>query len=381
MRNMLLIIVNILKVIFRKKGNIIVYLFLPLAGVLLSLLMYGNTGTAPLRVGITNHDTGVLSADLKTALQSSNTYKVYDVKEGEINDKLLNMELDAAIVIPDGYSDSIFSGTPEHIEVISIKGQETTVWVNQMLNSYTDTLYKLSAASGGDRAAFVSMYGQYKAGAVKLTVVKLKDKLAGRNMTLSSMGFLIMFIMLGAGFINMIILKEKRDRTYHRICSAPVNARQYIAGNAITSLLIVIIQILIIQIVMKFLLRIDTGVSDIAMFVILLMFGLVAIGIGLVVTAFSSSSYMASTLSTLIMTPTCMLGGCFWEIDLMPDIMQKIGYFVPQRWAMNAIQKLQTGGGQGDIFMNLLILAAFAVALVLIAIYRFSRTTNLQKFV
>lgn len=381
MRNMLLIIVNILRVTFKKKGNILIYLFLPLAGVMLSLLIYGSAGTSPLRVGIINNDTGVLSEDLKTAMQSSNTYKVYEVEEGEINNKLLDMELDAAIIIPVGYSDSIYGGSPKNIEVISIKGQDTTVWVNQILNSYTDTFSKLSAASGGDRAMFDNIYRQYKAGEVKLTVIKLEDKLTGRNMTLTSMGFLIMFIMLGAGVINTIILKEKRNRTYHRICSAPVNARQYIAGNSITSLLVVIAQILIIQTVMKFILHIDTGVGNIAMFIILLMFGLVAIGFGLVITAFSSSSYMAGTLSTLIMTPTCMLGGCYWSVDFMPEIMQKISYFVPQRWALSAIQKLQAGGAISDISMNLLILAAFAAALILIAIYKFARSSNVQKFV
>lgn len=225
------------------------------------------------------------------------------------------------------------------------------------------------------------LYKQYKEGHAKLTVVKLKDISTGKYMVTTSIGFLIMFIMLGAGIINMIILKEKRNRTYHRICSAPVSARQYIAGNAITSLLIIIVQILIIQVVMKFILRIDTGISDAAMFIILFMFGFVAVGIGLVVTAFSSSSYMAGTLNTLILTPTCMLGGCFWSPELMPGFMQKIGYFVPQRWAIDAIQRLQTEGTQADISLNLLILAAFAAALILVAIYRFSRTNNMQKFV
>lgn len=381
MRNMLLIIGNILKVTFRKKGNIIVYLFLPLLGVLISLLIYGNSEVKTLRIGIANHDTGKFANDLMTNLQEAGNFKISDVQGNEISDKLSNMDLDAVIEIPVGYTDSIYAGKPEKVGVISVKGQETTVWVQQRVNSYTDSLYKLSAAAGGDRAAFDKMYGQYGSNTAKLSVIRLEDKRTGRNMALTSVGFLIMFVMLGTGFINMIILKEKRDRTYHRICSAPVNARQYIAGNAITSLLVVVLQIIMIQLAMKFVFRINTGVSDIAMFVILLMFGLVAVGIGLVVTAFSSSSYMASTLSTLVMTPTCMLGGCFWDISQMPDIMQKIGYFVPQRWAMNAISKLQTGGTPGDIFMNLFILGAFAAALILIAVYRFARTSNVQKFV
>jgi len=380
MRNMLLIIANILRVTFRKKGNIIVYLLLPLFSVFILLFVYGNGGSSSVKLGLTNNDKGALSAELKTSLQGLETYKISEVSEDEINSKLLNMELDAAIVIPDGYSEGIYNRAPMDIDIISIKGQDTTVWIQQFLNSYTDTLSKLSSASGGDRVMFDSMNKQYKEGELTLTAVKLEDKLAGRNITFSSMGFLIMFMMLGAGLINTIILKEKRDRTYHRICSAPVNSRQYIAANSITSLVIVTVQILIIQFAMK-LLHIDTSIGDAVMFVILLMFGLVAIGLGLVVTSFSSSSYMAGTLNTLIMTPTCMLGGCFWPVEYMPDIMQKISYFMPQRWALNAIQKIQSDGTMSDITINLFILAGFAAALMLIAIYKFARSSNVQKFV
>jgi ABC-2 type transport system permease protein len=381
MRNILLIIRNILKNTFRKKGNIIIYLFLPLLGVLISLLMYGNSGPASLRIGVVNRDTGAFSTDMMADLRKDPNFKIFVLKSDEITQKLLNMETDAVIEIPEGFTESIYDGSPEKVGITSVKGQETTVWVRQRINSYIDTLNRLSAASGGNRDVFDHLYGQYGANPTKLTAVKLEDKLTGRNMALTSVGFLIMFVMLGAGFINMAILTEKRDRTYHRICSAPVSARQYIAGNALTSLLVVTLQILIIQVTMRYLLRIDTGISDIALFGILFLFGFVAIGIGLVVTAFSSSSYVASTLSTLVITPTCMLGGCFWDINMMPGFMQKIGYFVPQRWAINAIYRLQTEGAQSDITMNLLILAGFAAALFLVAIYRFARTGNVQKFV
>ena len=380
MRNMLLIIANILRSTFRKKGNIIVYLFLPLLGVLMSLLIYGNSGNTVLSIGVLNNDNGIFSLNMKETLQEADNFTVSDVSDSDISARLLNMELDAVIKVPAGYTESIYNGKPEKIEVISVKGQETTAWIEQRLNSYTDALYRLSIASGNDRAALDAMYGRYVSSRAKLMSVKVEDKSTGKNMALSSVGFLIMFLLFGASSINMIILKEKRDRTYHRICSAPVSARQYIAGNALTSLLVVVVQILMILVAMKFVFRIDTGISALLMFIILLMFGLVAIGIGLVVTAFSSSSYMAATLSTLIVTPTCMLGGCFWDISNMPDIMKRIGYFVPQRWAMNAIQKLQSGGAMSDIYMNLLILGAFAAALLLIAVYRFASVNNMQKF-
>jgi ABC-2 type transport system permease protein len=76
-----------------------------------------------------------------------------------------------------------------------------------------------------------------------------------------------------------------------------------------------------------------------------------------------------------------MLGGCYWDVNFMPEFMQKIGFFVPQRWVIDAITKMQTGSDIGDINLNLLVLAAFALTLTLAAVYKFSRTSNVRKFI
>ncbi len=381
MHNLLILIMNNLKVTFRKKSSIVINIFLPLTGVLLSLLIYGTSNVTELKIGFVDNDGKMLAAELKDEFTTVDGFEISDVNEREISDKLLAFELDAAIVVPEGYTDSIYSGNAADIEVISLKGQETTVWIEQMINTYTATMLRLSNAAGGDNGAFESMLEQVNKSTIELRVQAVKDKNAGKSMTVTSVGFLIMFIMLGTGLTTMMILKDKRSRTYHRICSAPVSARQYILANSLTSLLISIVQITFILIAMRLVLRIDTGVSGIYMFIILLMFALVAIGLGIVITAFTTSSYMASTLSTLILTPTCMLGGCFWEIGFMPEFMQKISYFVPQRWTIDAITKMQTSGNIADIGLNLLVLAAFALALTVVAIYKFSRIDNVKKFI
>lgn len=381
MRNLLLLILNNLKVTFRKKGNIVVYVFLPLTGVLISMLMYGDTSVAKLDIGFADHDGKVLAAELKEEFGTVEGFTISDVREEEISDKLLSFELDAVVVVPENYTDSIYSGNAADIEIFSLKGQETTVWIEQVINTYTSSMLRLSDASGGDQAAFDRMLGQVKEGTIELKLETVEDRAIGKSMTVTSVGFLILFLMLGTGFTSGIILNEKRTRTYHRICSAPVSARQYILANSITSLLISIVQIVFLLAVMRFVIRIDTGVNDLYMLFILLIFATVSIGLSLVITAFTSSSYMAGTLSTLIITPTCMLGGCYWDVNFMPEFMQKIGFFVPQRWVIDAITKMQTGSDIGDINLNLLVLAAFALTLTLAAVYKFSRTSNVRKFI
>jgi ABC-2 type transport system permease protein len=379
MRNLLLLVLNTLKITFRKKGNILIYLFLPLLGVLLSMLIYSGEGSSPLRIGFVDLDKSRLSADFASALSASDGYNITGLGEKDINESLLGGNQDAVLVVPKGFEQGIFGNAPAKVELVSIKGLETTVWLENYTNLYTRNLVDIAAASEGDRAVFDSIYSGYRANPLKVTAVRLEDEKNSKLATVTSMGFLIMFVMLGAGMTSQLILNEKKTRTYYRICSAPVSAKSYIAANAVTSLIIVAFQIIAMQLVIKCVLRLETYVPDLLMFVILMIFGIAAIGISLVVTAFSTSSYMASTLNTLIITPTCMIGGCFWPSEFMSEAIRKIAFFVPQTWALDAIRKLQAG--TENIAINLAILLAFAAALFLVAIYKFARTENVQKFV
>lgn len=381
MRNIMLLIINTLKVTFRKKGNFIVYLLLPLTGVLLSMAIYTGGSDKPLPVGVVDNDTSVLSGDFTVAVNSSRGYTATAINEADGKEKLLDGSLEAVITIPSGYSDSIYRNSPMKMELMSVKGKDATVWLEHYIDLYTKNLADLSTASGGDKAVFDRLYAQYKANPLKLAEEHVADKQRSKNMTVTSVGFLIMFVMMGAGLTTNFILNEKRNRTYYRICSAPVNQWQYIMSNAVTSLLIVSVQIIVLLLVLTYVFHVETYVPGPVMFLILFMFGLAAVGISLLIAAFSSSSYMSGTLNSVIMTPTCMLGGCFWSVDYMPKVMQKIAYFTPQRWTIEAVQKIQTGVGFENILMNLLILAAFAAAMIAIAAYRFSRTGSIQKFV
>lgn len=76
-----------------------------------------------------------------------------------------------------------------------------------------------------------------------------------------------------------------------------------------------------------------------------------------------------------------MLAGCFWPVEIMPKVLQKVANFLPQRWTLETLDQLQTAHPAGSLYLNYLILLAFALAFFLLAIYRFSRNRNMQNFV
>ena len=381
MRNIFLLTANILKVTFRKKSSFIVYFVLPLLGLFISMAMHSSTGTRSLNVGIINKDNGIFSDDMIDSLRYIEDFDLTHTEPNSFENLLLDDRLVCVVIFPADYTESFLSGKPAKIEIVTLKGKDTTIWLENYIRLYAENVYILVQASGGRKEVFDKLYQGYKEQKLNLEAERVVYQAKDRSIAFHSLGFLFMFVMIGTGNTAEIILKEKRDRTYFRICSAPVKPGEYVLSNAVTNIIIVLVQICALIFVMRWVFKINTYVADWQMLVILGYFGLIAVAIGMVIVAFAGSSYEAGAASTLVIVPTCMLGGCFWPAELMPDMMQKASYFVPQRWALDAIQALQRGADFSDVVGNLAVLLAFAAALFAISAYRFRVADNLGRFV
>lgn len=97
--------------------------------------------------------------------------------------------------------------------------------------------------------------------------------------------------------------------------------------------------------------------------------------------AFAKSRAGAGAISNLIIVPSCLLAGCFFPMEIMPDTVRKISTFLPQHWLLDAVNKLQQGYSLGSLYLNIAILLAFATVFALIAIYRFGRNNDSRQFV
>ncbi|RLQ96739.1 ABC transporter permease [Falsibacillus albus] len=381
MKELFWLIKNTLKVTFKNKRSYIIYFGLPLVGILIAFMAYGNPGQAELQVGIVDQDHSVLSKDTTQFVEGLKNVKVTKINSDQVKDKVASGDLDCVLTLGQGFSDSLKSGAPGHVELTSIKGAQITAFVKSYLYNDLDNIAAIGKASGDHPNAFNKIYQSYKQEHFKLTTATLKDTSKNKDMTNQTIGFLLMLLLISAGNLGEIILKEKEGRTYFRLLSTPITARMYVLSNVLVSLIIMSCQILVTLFMMTNVFHIQTSVPLVEMFILLFLFALVAIGLSLITVTFASSTASSGAIQNLIIVPTCMLSGCFWPVKIMPDTAQKIADFLPQRWVLASLDKLQSGVDLNSIYLNILIIISFALVFFLIAIYRFGRNNNVRNFI
>jgi len=380
MRNLFLLALNTLKITFRKKSNIIVYLILPVVIVIFVMSVYSSVDT--LKVGVNNKDTdGIIAKDFVAALNRQDKFKIQVVKSDQINNLVAEGKVDCVITVPSNFDKSVHNGTISKIQITAIKGQEATAWVQNYVNYYLKSLTMLGKSSGGEIATFNKLYEGFKVQTLTVHKNIVKDESLDKLKTVQSIGFLIMFMLQGATTTSGLILKEKKEKTYFRIFSSPVNSRIYIGANILANMCIIIAQSILVIFSSKHILKLTTGIPDLQLFALLVIFGFVCVTLGILLVAFSTTTNQAGTMATLIITPTCMLSGCFWPIEIMPKYMQQIANFLPQTWALEAIRQLQNGKNFLTIVPILGIIVAFALAFFLIGMYKMKSSESVKSFI
>ncbi|WIY62814.1 ABC transporter permease [Bacillus arachidis] len=380
MKDILWLIQKTISVLLKNKKGLLLIIGLPIVGTLMAFLIYGNAGQGTLRIGVVNNENHYIANDTVKFLEGLNHVKVSKIKESEVKEKLTSKKLDGVITLNSGFSQSVRDGRPSHIQIFSIKGAQVTEFIKSYLYNYIDNITAISKVAQKDQSTFDKMYAGYQKSSFKVKAETLQDTSKNKDMTNQTVGYLIMFMLVSAVGFSERILKEKENRTYFRLLSTPIDGKKYILSNIAVNMVIMMVQIIVTVLFMTNVFHIDTNMPLLVMIGVLMIFGLIAIGLSLAVVSFAKNSASANAMQNIIITPTCLLAGCFFPFEIMPASVQKIADFLPQRWLLDTIGELQQGTPFSDLYLNILILFAFAIAFFLIAIYKFGRNNDARNF-
>jgi ABC-2 type transport system permease protein len=362
----MIIFISNLKRIFKAKSNLIIMFIFPI--IFITLSMMGSVGDSRPAIGIVDKDNTKFTKLLIEKIEDKND--VVLLKETDLKNRLVSANIDYGMVIYNGYTKDILSNKEANITGYSIKESNMSLPTKYYIDSFINSAKNIGVAARGNEQEFYKGLNAYDKGVLAVEYKTLnKDKARGSN-TLASMGFLIMSMLLAATMTASIILKDKQNKTFYRIFAGPISSRNYMIQNVLSFFITQVLQLVIIFSIMIFGFNAYFGPSLLAMFGLYMIFSIVCVSIGVAISSIARDSRQAASLSNFVTIPMCMIGGCFWPRDFMPDILVKISNFMPTTWLLKAASKLINGDAISSIFTDVAVLLLFALVFILLGSWK-----------
>jgi ABC-2 type transport system permease protein len=155
--------------------------------------------------------------------------------------------------------------------------------------------------------------------------------------------------------------------------ATPTPVGTLVAGETLGRLLIGLIQAAVIIFGSALLFGVHWG-QPIGVAAVVILFGLVASGFGILVGTLFRNEQQAIGISLLLGLGLAALGGCMVPLELFSPTMKTVAHLTPHAWANDAFLSLIGHGASiGAITAKLAVLAGYAAILLALATWRLRR--------
>ena len=181
---------------------------------------------------------------------------------------------------------------------------------------------------------------------------------------------LIVLVMtiIGAFLTAMVVAREWERGTLEALFVTPMRAGEFLVSKFLPYFGLGMIGFVLCLLAGQFLFHVPMRGSFALLCLASMIYLLVALGIGLLVSTLVKSQFLASQLAMLLtFLPAMMLSGFLYDLRSMPVFIRGITYALPARYAVALMQTLYLAGDVGSVvWPNLLILAAMGAALMIL---------------
>ncbi len=400
-----------LRVFLSNRGNLVGLLVIPIVmTVVLGVFIPGGQGPDRVRVDVIDHDQGdVAQSFLASIREAYGTLvlcpTVNDTQDfcGLSDQPELNAEASiqrvkdgdatALIEIPAGFTQAVRGLEPISVRYVSIEDFTTPGYVRQAVEAAltqvngsviaAQTAAQLADELGMETDLSAAVYRHatelwdqkpvsvtYQQTAQAAVDPTSTQDIGGFNQSVPGMGSMMcLFTVLGA---MGILVGEKKQGTIQRLATLPVSRTQLVSGKILGRFALGIVQYLVVFTV-GIIAGINFGSDLLALVLIMVAFTLASTALSFAIGSRLTSEQQASGLAMLLGMTLAPLGGAWWPLEAVPEIMRTIGHLSPIAWAMDGYTDLMfRSGNLSDVMLPLLVLLAMSVVFFAYGIRRFS---------
>ena len=371
---------NSLRRLFRDRTNIFFIFVLPIVLILVLGLVFGTGFTS--RVALITPDGDDLADEIADRISSSTAFETIDVDDVEAaRARLRRNDIDAVIVIPDGYRDAPLDGDTVEIAYYSTPsggGFDVRSVVEAAIAEQAAVIRAARFAAettGTDPATALET-----ARLVQRSIATIGTELEGEASSGSGGQFdlgaaqqLLLFMFLTALTSSTALIQSRRLGVSHRMLSTPTTAGTIIGGETLGRFLVVMLQGVFIVVAAGVLFDVEWG-DPVAAILVVTAFALTGTGAGMLLGSAFSNEQQAGGVAIFGALMLAALGGSMVPLEVFPDTMVTIAHFTPHAWGNDAFATLiRHSGDVADIATELAVLTAYGLALVALSSAVFRR--------
>lgn len=286
---------------------------MPCIVVALAVLLLGQTKAVGIVVSYVNDDEGPAGQYVIRELARHDQYVLKEAaSEAELRDGLLHNTSTVGIRIPSGLSQGLIEGEVPGVKLYELTASEGAASVRLTVESAIKRLHGTGSIirTAGEEAGGMQMLEQVLGQVERYTIdtattdLHLYSRPGLANVT----GFTLMFMMGLISSAVTLIVDDRRQRTMSRIYTAPVRAYEIALGNFLGSLVVGSLQVMVVLLLSRTVLRYDYGIPFGLHFLILTAFMMVSLGLATTIAGMIRNDKNTAVINSLIITPTSMLG-------------------------------------------------------------------------
>ena len=182
--------------------------------------------------------------------------------------------------------------------------------------------------------------------------------------------FIVMFLVT-----SVTTLRERSSGTLERLLAMPMGKVDFLLGYALAFGLAAAAQSVLAVAVAVGLLDLDVLGPVWLLGVVAVADAVLGTALGLLASAFARTEFQAVQFMPAVVLPQILLCGLFVPRSALPDVLSTISDLLPLSYAVDAMQHLTTTSSTADVWVDLAVVAGFAVACLALGAATLSRRT------
>jgi ABC-2 type transport system permease protein len=188
----------------------------------------------------------------------------------------------------------------------------------------------------------------------------------------------LVLILICAMMTSVSIVREKEIGTMEILLVSPIKPIYIILAKITPYFALSIINLTTILLLSVFVLGVPIAGNLLLLILLSLLFILVGLSLGLMVSNIVKTQVAAMLISAVVMMmPTMLLSGMMFPVDSMPKILQWISVIPPNRWYVEGVIKLMIMGADAKyVIKEFAILSFMAIVLLTVSLKKFNIRIN-----